>query len=211
MSGGPYVINKIKLEALAPTGRAELEEIYTSSFPAEERADFDQLDRHSDALWVVSEPGVRIVGFATVVSLPQSRTILLQYLAVRMENRGRGVGTMILDTLAIGLAQAKDSRGVVLEVEDPDSSANPAVATRRIAFYQRWGARKLQCLSDYFMPSFANPGERVAMTLMWRPIATEIEPAGDSLRALLAELCQVEYSLDVASEHVMDLVSGVRC
>ena len=75
MSSDPYVIDRVKWATLSPAGRVELEEVYTSSFPVEERADFDQLGRHSETLWVVSEPGAQIVGFATVVFLLRLRVL----------------------------------------------------------------------------------------------------------------------------------------
>lgn len=70
------------------------------------------------------------------------KTALLNYFAVEPDRRGRGVGSECLQLMRTALA-GQDCR-IIFEVEDPAAAPDretERVRQRRIAFYQRGGAR----------------------------------------------------------------------
>lgn len=67
------------------------------------------------------------------------RIILLDYLAVEVELRGRGIGTMLLDALRAYYADCADT--MMIECERPKSAPDERMARRRIRFYTQAGAQ----------------------------------------------------------------------
>ena len=65
---------------------------------------------------------------------------LFDYLAVKKEARGTGIGSAFLQALTAGFLRGMDA--VLLEVDDPACAGNPAeknIRDRRLAFYLRNG------------------------------------------------------------------------
>lgn len=71
--------------------------------------------------------------------------VLLDYFAVLPAYRARGLG----GTLLAGLS-AREGRAVLIESELPSRAPDPAIARRRLGFYQRCGA----CLTPYWDRAF---------------------------------------------------------
>ncbi len=67
--------------------------------------------------------------------IPEGHTVLLDYLAVRPEYRGRGVGIAVLDALR----KYYSDRNILLESEEPEYAPEPETARRRLGFYSRAG------------------------------------------------------------------------
>ena len=107
----------------------ELPDYFTEDVPAKVESD---LGAHPG--WVAVETG-RVVGFA-VVDRRSAAAAEILWIAVANSKRGQGVGSALLDQLAIELA----GEGVqVIEVKTLDQSAHyqPYAATN--AFYERRG------------------------------------------------------------------------
>ncbi|NLH98443.1 MAG: GNAT family N-acetyltransferase [Chthonomonadales bacterium] len=68
-------------------------------------------------------------------------TAALWYLAVAPDRRNEGIGGWMYDSI-MHTMQSEDPacKACVIEVELPDKCADPDLATRRIAFYERHGA-----------------------------------------------------------------------
>lgn len=75
------------------------------------------------------------IGYALLLDPPQGEYLLLDYFATFPACRGKGLGGCILPALGEYLAP----RVVLLESEYPPLAPDPALAARRLAFYQRSG------------------------------------------------------------------------
>ncbi|MBE9144236.1 GNAT family N-acetyltransferase [Planktothrix mougeotii] len=82
--------------------------------------------------------------------LPSSNFILLAYLATVPHLRNIKIGSKFLKYL-IDL-EKRESKSLILEVEHPDFGENRELKQRRIQFYQRLGAKKLQDIV-YILPA----------------------------------------------------------
>lgn len=121
--------------------------------PVAELADFARartaISRLGRALTILE--GETAVGLALTTYLAESNLLHLKYLAIDPARRNHGLGATLLQTAAAAgeeIAQAvgrSGCAGTLLEVEIPDSpppTADRSLRRRRIAFYERHGARR---------------------------------------------------------------------
>lgn len=93
----------------------------------------------------------RPVGYALLLDPPGEQYLLLDYFATFPQCRGQGLGQPVLAALAQYLAP----RVVLLESEYPPLAPDPALAARRLAFYQRSGCRLAPVRSRIFGVEYA--------------------------------------------------------
>ena len=90
--------------------------LYRSAFPRSERKPFSMIvkmcQRGKTDVWVLMD-GCFFAGFATTIN--DESLILLDYLAVPGDSRGRGYGTAMLETLKA----AYPGKGLFVEIESP--------------------------------------------------------------------------------------------
>lgn len=87
--------------------------------------------------------GERMLAYAFLWRDPEGGCVLLDYLAVCRERRGRGVGSAFLEALKKHYAAF---RGIMVEAEEPGEAGTEGergVRRRRVAFYRRAGFRQL--------------------------------------------------------------------
>lgn len=139
----------------------ETEELYRTAlprdFPAAELKPFTEIRHLMEAgvyepLLLTDEAGTRMA-YAWQVVLPNQRTALLDYFAVRQDLRGGGVGTRALHM--VREYDAMRIQDLLLECEHPAEAPDPAVARRRIGFYLRAGARATALESRVFGTRYA--------------------------------------------------------
>ena len=82
--------------------------------------------------------GGTMVAYALVYRPAQGRVLLLDYLAVEPEVRGRGTGAALLGALRAYYAAAADV--LLIECERPKAAPDERQARGRIRFYERCGA-----------------------------------------------------------------------
>lgn len=137
---------------------AEVERLYHSAFPEEERRDwsvFRKLLRSEPAfelLSIIDSLTGRWLGFITRWRL--GTVDYYEHFAVGPEGRGNGVGSLVL-------AQLPDP--CILEVEMPDDG----IAGRRVGFYERNGFTAHPGFR-YMQPSYREGGEDFTLMLMTR-------------------------------------------
>lgn len=143
-----------------------LNEVYTASFPPEQRADLAgelrSLNLQRDALFVARE-NQAYLGFGILRWLPGCSLFALDYLAIHPQQRGRQLGSGLLADLKTFAFARSD--GLIFEVEPADEGSQ---AERRIAFYQRQGGRIIPGPQAYRIPNLAGSGS-LPMWLMWIP------------------------------------------
>jgi len=200
----PALINEVSWPELPDHDRESIRLIYEDVFPPTERRPFESLMTSEVRGWVARRAD-EVIGFATVVVLKRVGAGLIQYLAVTPPEQSGGVGSTLLAVLARDLPV--DS--IVLEIEVP--ALADVMAKRRLVFYERWGAQRLECLEDYFIVDFSKPGERIPMELLWKPLAAIKQPIGQRLRAVLEAIFEAEYADVAGAGHLADLLANVRC
>lgn len=95
-----------------------------------ERGVYDVLAAYEDSAFVA---------YALIYRPKEGRTMLLDYLAVEPEVRGRGYGRQFIETLREHYAELADC--LLVECERPKAAPDEKEARRRIQFYQQAGAQ----------------------------------------------------------------------
>ena len=122
--------------------------LYRSAFPRCERKPFSRITSMVKAgradLWTIRMDG-RFAGFAATVNAPQ--IVLLDYLAVKKNFRGRGVGTGAMGLLD----EAYRDRGFFVEIESTYADApNAREREKRKQFYVNCGMEPMGTDVDLF-------------------------------------------------------------
>ena len=133
--------------------------IYLDAFAAQhepldiwQRARRGELPYEFRARIAVDDQG--IAGGIAFERYPQTRCGLLTYMVVAPRARGQGVGKRLV---ADARALLADATAIYGEVNDPDAQQREPrdVAARRLAMFERWGARLVEL--RYVQPALA-PG-----------------------------------------------------
>lgn len=186
--------------------------IYEASFPASQRADLSGLDQvmeEEGPLLYVAREGERVVAFALLDPLACGRVYLLGYLAVAAEQRGRGVGGQLLRYIQDDL-RADGTEGLLLEVEPPEEGPEQErpIRQRRVAFYERLGARVIREAASYRMPNLAGEGS-LPMLLMWLPVGQPEPPASDHLIDCIVHIYQDAYGRSREDALLRSILAGM--
>ena len=188
----------------------ELYDVYVDSLPARERKGRNAVAAmcsREDYKVLVAERGRTVIGFSTVFAPPGERFCLLEYLAVRRDWRGRGVGTGLFRQSQLA-AGADDDATMLLEVDLPlPSSSDYQVATRRMAFYQRLGCMRIEAL-EYILPLPGDGPPPEMRLLVYRPGA--FSAIGKStLQRWLELVYTIVYGTDRCDERIAQMMATV--
>lgn len=183
--------------------------LYESSFPAGERSPKEELIRLLEAgtilLHRTTNKNDELLCFSIVN--PMSNFALLSYIATDQTKRSSGVGTKHMRKLIeIIKAQYPHYLGLVLEIESTKEKGlddNQKTARhRRLAFYQRLGAKRL--CKTYVWPSYAHKGAYNLAELLW----FDFDPAtiyDDDLPGIIRELYLKGYGV-AKDDPILELV-----
>ncbi len=164
-----------------------LDRVYTTllegAFPGDEfesQPDLaEQLTRADGGVEVTALVAVeavgRPVGVIVVEWYPESSTLLLGYLAVHPDDRGRGLGSWLMHEAVLRWYGRSGCRLVLGELEDPRLVPGPN-GQRRLDFHARAGAQVLA--APYFQPRLRPDAERVPMLLAVFSSAPEVRRKG---------------------------------
>lgn len=137
----------------------EIKQIYTDSFPSEERRDWDELEQ------ILQQPlfsllqvlvNQELTGIIAIWDLTDFRFI--EHFAIKASAQGKGVGSQIIKEVI-----EEQPIRVVLEVEEPITDS----AKRRMGFYFRLGFSVCDC--TYWQPAYSAIKNKVKMRLMSYP------------------------------------------
>jgi ribosomal protein S18 acetylase RimI-like enzyme len=137
----------------------DLEQIYTDSFPADERREWPELKEllnHPNFSLKKVLNNRELVGLISFWNLPGF--VFIEHFAIRESARGKGIGTQVLKQVI-----EDKSTKVVVEVEEPITES----ARRRIEFYERLGFSV--CEGIYYQPPYSSDKNKVKMLLMSFP------------------------------------------
>lgn len=158
---------QIRLCELSPVLDDEWRRLYEAAFPAGERESEERLSKliaEGKMLYHrTSDQDGHLLGF-TMVSIA-SNFSFLAYMATDPARRSAGIGSKHLKRLVELLEeQFPNHIGLFLEIEatDPDTieitDEERTIRKRRLAFYERAGARTVCDQAVYLTPSYSQPG-----------------------------------------------------
>jgi GNAT superfamily N-acetyltransferase len=190
-------------DVTGPTLDAVYHTILTPSFPADELGTLDSFRSGMDS------GGIRMVGMfddagapvgaAVVEWSPQSRVLLLAYLAVLPQHRSSGIGGQLLTHVTGTLREEFGARAVLAEIEHPavhHGSERYGDPVARLRFYDRHGGRAM--LVPYFQPALDKTLSRVfglILSALW--VGPEsVGAAADTVDPVMVRQFLVEYFLD---------------
>jgi len=154
-------------------------DIYTEAHPASERKSTEALHRmiaRPSYLFLVTSERGSVVGLTISACLAGCDACLLEYMAVKAECRGRGIGARMFSELAA--RPELSGRFLMLEV-DSDKPPEPDVQerTRRKNFYRRLGCKEVRGFA-YKMPAVSAPAPPPMEIMLYRkPLPESIEVA----------------------------------
>lgn len=147
-------------------------DLYNSAFPADERTPLEELQRLLEAGSILLHRTTNKAGELLCFSIvyPMSNFALLSYIASDATKRSTGIGSKHMKRLLeILKPKYPEFLGLVLEIESTRQqgleAADKTARQRRLAFYQRLGAKRL--CRTYVWPSYALKGTYRLAELMW--------------------------------------------
>ncbi len=115
-----------------------VEQIYEQAFPLDGKKSRDIIRRMFEKrmcqLHTIAQ-GSEIVGMALTGIDKQADALLIDYLAVRTDVRGRGYGRLLLDRIKQWTRTAAGCKGIIVEVESEPTEEN----SRRVHFWEMNG------------------------------------------------------------------------
>jgi GNAT superfamily N-acetyltransferase len=130
----------------------EAMKIYAASFPEHERRSFASIETtiiSGKSRLIIGSMNGRVVLMALLYPLAGTTFMLLDYLAISKEHRGRGLGQKFISSL-LDIIDGTGLKHLLVEVENPHIDDDDA-KTRRARFYKRLGFREIAGLR-YLLP-----------------------------------------------------------
>lgn len=202
---------------------AEVEEIYVTNIPENERTPFDELkamlDQKTRQLFV-AETNDHVVAFGFVAHLndvmKNINLYYLAYMAVKAGSHGKGIGTSYFQGMCDILKNNADAEGIVFEMESDavGTKEEKVIRKRRVEFYQRNGGILLD-VPSYKVPLFEEDGSFTAIPalLTWRPFdKVQSPPTRKTIAQIIQAIYMTEFSdymticSDIISEYENKLV-----
>lgn len=183
--------------------------IYVSSFPDNERHRLDVIRERiasgRSKLWV-GILGDSVVLIAMLWPLAGTDFILLDYMAVREDCRGQGLGTTFLKKMR--KVVDRNSKYLVMEIENPDCEPNTENKSRRLSFYRRNGAGELKGVR-YILPPLQGdtPTE---MILMLFPVRNCRSLEAHVVRDLIIRIYRELYDRGEDDRFLKTILSSVK-
>ena len=184
-------LNTIKMIQLIPFPKVqklplEIKQIYTDSFPSEERRKWYELEQILqqplfNLLQVVDNQ--ELTGIISIWNLPDF--CFIEHFAIKASSQGKETGSQVIKQV-IGTQPTR----VILEVDEPITD----VAKRRMGFYTRLGFSV--CESNYWQPAYSSEKSKVKMRLMSFPDKIQTEEFDQIKKHIYRAVYQLTKPID---------------
>jgi acetoin utilization deacetylase AcuC-like enzyme/GNAT superfamily N-acetyltransferase len=151
----------------------------------------------------------RVTGFSLILHFPEINASLLDFIAIRPQIKGGGLGSALYEA-SRDMLQRLGSRGLYLEVlpDDPDVVKDPAVLKenrRRLKFYEYYGVYPLVDTA-YETPI----GDSPAPYLLFDPLGRVKPLSRRECRSAVQLILQRKYGHIVTEEYIEMVVRSIR-
>jgi uncharacterized membrane protein YheB (UPF0754 family) len=146
------------------------------------------------------------VGIGFLFDLLGSDFLLLDYLAVKENHRGKQIGEQLLEFLKS--YSKRHNKHLLMEVDDPEFGEDKTSKLKRIAFYQKNGALWLKDIK-YILPALdgTNATEQILMLV---PENSESEFSGEEIKALVKLLYAELYGISGEDSDIHLILQSVK-
>ena len=186
----------------------EVFKIYETSFPANERQTLETLKirlKEDKEVLFAAKINNEIVGIGFLFDLLGSDFLLLDYLAVKENHRGKQIGEWLFEFLKqYSLSRNKH---LLMEVDDPDFGEDKLSKIKRIAFYEKNGAFWLKDVK-YILPTL-NGTNTTEQILMIAPYNSKNEFSGAEIKAFVELLYSELYGINSEDENLAKIIKSV--
>ena len=198
-----------KIEIDDQKSLSEVFEIYESSFPANERQSLDTINfrlKIGKEVLFAAILKKEIVGIGFLFDLLGSDFLLLDYLAVKQNHRGKQVGERLFSHLKTYSENRK--KHLLMEVDDPEFGDDKTQRHKRIAFYQKNGAQWLKDVK-YILPAL-DDSEQTEQILMLVPQNSKSEFSGEEIKALVILVYSELYGISGENSDLSLILKSVK-
>ncbi|MDR4947797.1 GNAT family N-acetyltransferase [Neobacillus cucumis] len=181
---------------------------FTKDFAIDELKNYEQLEllitrKNYKLLLAKDRTSNEIAGYAFIYELEHLNAIWLDYMAIIKKFRNRGYGTLLFEKI---VHFKENGLGVFIEVEIPDEGDNKENQLRRINFYERLGAERLNI--DYKLPTH-NGG--FPMYLYFKPTSNTLQLPKKLIQKAITEIFENIHTDVINREHILrDFISTVQ-
>lgn len=182
--------------------------IYLDCFPANERQPSEVVHervRSGKSVFFAAVDQDECVGMAMLWDFKGIPFVLLDYLAIREDRQGTGIGSGFFRFLSEEISRRR--KRIVIEVEHPGSGTNTAQRRRRIRFYLDNGAGILQGV-PYLLPPLDGT-TATDMLLMISPAKDCPVMRHDEIRELIMRLYLELYRRDGQDSLLNSFISQI--
>jgi hypothetical protein len=170
----------------------EAMEIYTDSFVVSARQPLhvirNRVSSGKEKLLVGIVDG-KVASFALLWKLKGSGFVLLDYLAVKREQRSRSIGGKFMRFISSSLRPSGEK--LIIEVDDPRYGRISRVKERRVLFYKRCGAHILKDIRYLLRPLNGTRTHRMILMIMPAGRGSRLE--GESIRKTVLQIYKEVY------------------
>jgi GNAT superfamily N-acetyltransferase len=186
----------------------EVFKIYETSFPANERQTLETLKirlKEDKEVLFAAKISHEVVGIGFLFDLMGSDFLLLDYLAVKENHRGKQIGEWIFEFLKS--YSKSQNKHLLMEVDDPEYGENRPSKLKRVAFYQKNGALWLKNVK-YILPALDKtlPTEQILMVV---PKNAENEFSGQEIHRLVKVLYSELYGIGESDDKLLKIISSI--
>lgn len=198
----------IKLEIDQKETLDEVFKIYEASFPANERQTLEtlkiRLKENKEVLFAAKFQN-EIVGIGFLFDLLMSDFLLLDYLAVKENHRGKQIGEALFSHLKKYATRQK--KHLLMEVDDLEFGDDKVQRQKRIAFYQKNGALWLKDIK-YILPALdgTNPTEQILMLV---PENSKSEFSGEEIKDMVKQLYAELYGISGEDTYLAKIITSI--
>ena len=187
----------------------EVFKIYEASFPANERQTLETLKirlKENKEVFFAAKISHEVVGIGFLFDLLGSDFLLLDYLAVKENHRGKQIGERLFEFLKS--YSRRQNKHLLMEVDDPEFGEDKTSKLKRTAFYQKNGALWLKDIK-YILPAL-DGSEHTEQILLLVPQNPKSEFSGEEIKALVKLLYSELYGISGKNSNLNLILESVK-
>ncbi len=162
--------------------------IYEEAFPEGEKRPIEDIKRNieenHEKMFIAMDNGVPVI-FSMIWPVRDSDFLFLDYIAVRKDYRGRGIGSLFLQRI-FDISENNDFNHMIFEVENPEEGDNKKQRMARIKFYRRAGAKTLTGFKYFLPPRNNNKSQEMKLMIISRKNIRNV--SGERIQSILSEI-----------------------